>query len=155
MNEKIILPFLFGFLGILFSSKTWILFMDKLNPVQGLIIYYIILIITILLLEYFGLVIAGVRFLSVNQAIGTILIVFSFFILVNWTSCYISYVTKGNCDNISNIYAQSEDGAVYYLWSKLTDDPAVSRWLTYVLTPMVLSFIGMNLITNKIVLTPF
>lgn len=153
--NKLSLPIAFGILGFLHSSRPWILFMDKLNPFQGLIVYYTILIITILILEHAGLVIAGINFESFNQAFGTIMIIFSFFILIRLESCYINYIIKGDCKDVSNVYLQSEDGAVYYLWSKLTDNHEIAKLLTYVLTPVVLSFIGMNLITEKVVLTPF
>lgn len=155
MNNKIGLPIIFGIFGFIISSRSWILFMDKLNPFYGLIVYYLILIMTILILENAGLVIAGINFASFNQALGTICIIFSFFLLLKMESCYMNYVTKGDCKNISNIYLHSEDGATYYLWSKIIDNPEILRLLTYVVTPVVLSFIGVNLITEKVVLTPF
>lgn len=153
-SHKWQLPLAFGILGFLFSSRKWILFMNNLNPLTGMVVYYIILTVTLILLEYFGLIIAGIKFESINQTLGTILIIFSFFILVNWESCYINVVTKGNCD-MSNVYLQSEDGAVYYLWSKLTDNINLLRILTYIVTPVVLSFIGQNMITGKITIGLF
>lgn len=153
-SHKWQLPLAFGVLGFLFSSRKWIFFMNSLNPLVGMIVYYIILIFTIGLLEYFGLIIAGIKFESINQTIGTVLIIFSFFILVNWESCYINMITQGNC-NLSNVYLQSEDGAVYYLWSKLTNNINLLRILTFVITPVLLTFIGQNMITGKITIAPF
>jgi len=155
MDNKNALPIVFGLIGFIFSSRTMIIFMDKLDPFTGLIVYYMFLIITIVLLEHAGLVIAGINFESFNQAFGTVLIIFSYFILIRMESCYMNYVTKGDCKNISNIYLHSEDGATYYLWSKIIKKPETIRFLTYVVTPVVLSFIGVNLITEKVVLTPF
>jgi len=152
---KIYLPIVFAILGFLFSARPWILFLDGLSPLNGLLIYYFILTITIILLEYFGLIIAGIKFDSLRHTIGSMLIIFAFFIVVTWTSCYINMVTKGQCSQISNIYLQSEDGTVYYLWSFLFKDIDTLRLLTYVITPFVLSFIGQLLITRKVSISPF
>lgn len=149
------LPLVFAILGFLFSTRTWIMFLDGLSPLNGLLIYYFILTTTIICLEYMGLIIAGIKFDSMRHTIGSIMIIFSFFIVVTWTSCYINMVTKGQCDKISNIYLQSEDGTVYYLWSFLFSNIEVLRILTYVVTPFVLSFIGQQLITQKVTISPF
>lgn len=129
--------------------------MNSNSPFVGLLIYYFILTVTVLILEYFGLIIAGIKFGNFNQTIGTMLIIFSFFIIINWESCYINTITKGNCDNVSNVYLQSEDGAVYYLWSKLFTNVNIIRLFTYIITPFILSIIGVSMITQKINLFPF
>lgn len=150
-----ILPFVLAFLGFIFSTRKWILFLNKLNPLNGLLIYYTILTLIIVTLEYFGLIIAGITFKSISQTIGTMLIIFSFFIIVCWESCYINTVIDGNCDNVSNVYLQAEDGAVYYVWSQFFNNIEILRILTYIVTPFVLSAIGQNLITGKVVISPF
>lgn len=154
MINKLLLPLIFALLGFLFTTRRWILFMDSLNPFYGLITYYTIITITVLLLEYYGLVISDIKYDSFYQTIGTLMIIFSFFILVNWASCYINTVTKGKCDkkDMSNVYLQSEDGATYYLWSRLTDNANLCRILTYCVTPFALTFIGQNMIIGKIML---
>lgn len=148
------LPMAFAILGFIFSTRKWILFMDSLNPFVGLIVYYTILTLVVIMLEYFGLIIAGIKFDSISHTIGTMLIIFSFFITVDWESCYINTVTKGSCDNISDIYLQSEDGAVYWLWSNLFKDLQTLRIMTYVVTPILLTFIGTLLITEKVTISP-
>ena len=151
MNSKqYTLPFAIAIIGYLLTTRKWILFMNKLNPFTGLIVYYTILTITVLLLEYFGLIIAGIKFESFGHTIGTMMIIFAFFITVNWESCFVNMVTKGSCKEVSTVFLQSEDGATYYLWSKLTSDINKLRLLTYVVTPFVLTLIGVNLITEKV-----
>lgn len=152
---SIYLPLTLAIMGFLFTIKEFLIWFNQRNPATGLLVYYAILLGAIFTLEYFGLVVAGIKFDSARHTIGTILIIFSFFIVVNWESCYINQVTKGNCDQVSNIYLSSEDGATYYLWSKVTKDRETARILTYVVTPFVLSFIGMSLITQKVTLSPF
>jgi hypothetical protein len=157
MFDKLKLPFAFALIGFLLSTRRWILFLNRLSPVKGLIVYYTLVTITVMILEYFGLVIGDQKFTSINHTIGSIMIIFSYFILVNWESCYINMVVNNKCDDkeMSNIFVQSEDGSVYYLWSKLTTDLNKLRYLTYVLTPFVLSFIGGMLITEKVSLSVF
>lgn len=156
VDNKIMLPLIFGVLGFIFSLRPWILFMNTLSPLVGLIMYYVLLIIITVLLEHSGLTVAGINFNTFGQAIGTILIIFSFFIIIKWQSCYMDYAIHGRkCENIDNIFLHSEDGATYYLWSKMVKDPNTLRILTYIITPVLLSYIGMNLITEKVTLSPF
>ena len=152
--SSLMLPIILGLIGFIFSTRKWILFADKLNPFVGLMIYYIIITLIILIMQKMGLVIAGIEFNSVKHTFASILIVFSFFIVVDWESCYINTVVSGSCKNMSNIYLQSEDGAIYWIWSHFFTDINVLRIMTYVITPMVLSFIGTLLITDKITLSP-
>lgn len=145
-------------LGFLLTTRKFLTWYNNRNPLTGLLIYYTILITAILILQHFGLIIAGIQFNTWRHLLGTILIMFSFFIVVSWESCYINQVTRGNCNNVSTIYLASEDGAVYYLWSKLfplAKDHERNRILTYIVTPFVLSLIGSFLITEKIEIGPF
>lgn len=134
----------------MFSTKYWLTFMDKLTPTTGLLVYYVILTCCVLILEYFGLIISGIKYITSLQTVGTMLIIYSFFIVVSWTSCYVNVVIKGDCKEVSNVYLQSEDGSVYYFWSQFFEDVETRRILTYVVTPFILTFIGQLLITNKV-----
>ncbi len=147
-----ILPLVFALLGFIFSTRVWIKNYDRLPPYGGLIVYYIVLTITLILLEKAGLIIGGIEFSGFSHTLGTMLIVFSFFIIFNWESCYINVVTKGKCDekDISNVYFASEDGAVYDLWNRIFKGrDELNRVLTYILTPLILSFIGMTLLSPE------
>lgn len=144
-----ILPLVLGFLGFIFSTRLWIKSYDKLPPYGGLVVYYIILTITVILLEKLGLIVGGIQLSGFSHTIGTMLIIFSFFIIFDWESCYINIVTKGKCEqkDISSIYFASEDGAVYDLWNRVfRNKHNLNRILTYVLTPLLLSLIGMFLL---------
>lgn len=146
-----LLPFIFALLGFLFSTRNFLKVYDKLPPYAGLILYYLILTITLLLLQYFGLIVGGMEFNSWRHTVGSMLIIFSFFIVFDWESCYVNIVTKGSCNNkeISNIYMASEDGAVYDLWSRAIKNVDTCRVLTYIVTPFVLTFIGLLFLTEK------
>lgn len=139
----------FALLGYLFSSRKFIVFLNSLNPFQGLLFYYIQLFVVLEILQYFGLVIGGVKMTDFSQTIGELLIVFAFFVLVNQESGWVAQVVgdqEGKKKDYPIIYTQSEDGAVYYLWSTyVTNNPETARFLTFVLTPVVLISIGLYL----------
>lgn len=139
----------FAVLGYLFSSRQFILFLNRLNPFQGLLFYYLQLFVTLEVLQYFGLVIGGVKMQSITQTIGELMIVFAFFILVDQESAWVAYVIgedEGKKKDYPVVYTQSEDGAVYYLWSTyVTNNPDTARMLTFVVTPVVLVAIGLYL----------
>jgi hypothetical protein len=149
--KRFTLPLIFGVLGFFFSTRIWIKSYDKLPPYGGLIVYYIIITFTIIFLQKIGLVVGGLEFSGFNHTVGTLLVIFSFFIIFDWESCYINIVTKGHCNekNISNIYFASEDGAVYDLWEKIFKGKTqLNRILTYIITPVVLSFVGIMFLSE-------
>jgi hypothetical protein len=133
-------------MGFIVTSKNFILFLDSLDPVRGLAFYYIFMSCAIIILEYLGLIIAGVHFKSIYQFLGTLLLNFSFFIIVIWSNCYTSEMVKGRCNNFSKTYLNTESGATYYLWSKVANDIQAKRILIFVVTPFILAVLGLVLI---------
>jgi hypothetical protein len=148
----LLLPTIFAGLGYLFSMPSYIKFLNRQTPLRGLLIYYFIIFTVIIVLEHIGLIINGTRFDSFRQGLGTILIIFSFFILVDWESCYINQILHNgeecNYSQFNTVYLQSEDGAVYSLASMLTKNVQYRRLLTYVLAPFLLTLIGLLIIIN-------
>lgn len=139
----------FAVLGYIFSSRWFILFLNKLNPIQGLLFYYLQLFITLEILQWFGLVIGGVKINTTLQTIGELLVVFAFFILVDneseWVKTVVGEETKEE-QRCPKVYLQAEDGATYYLWKTLTGAPPDTiRLLTFVLTPAILVTVGLYL----------
>lgn len=145
----------FALLGYVFSSRKFILFLNTLNPFQGLLFYYLQLFVVLEVLQYFGLVIGGIRMTTLAQTIGELLIVFAFFILVDQESAWVAYVigeNEGKKKDYPVVYTQAEDGAVYYLWSTyVTKDPDTARMLTFVVTPVLLVALGLYLTGGKVV----
>lgn len=143
----------FGLLGYIFSIRSFILFLNKLDPIQGLIFYYFQIFVTLEILQYFGLVIGGVKMTSLTQTLGELMIIFAFFIIVDNESEWIQNVVgedthkKQECPDV---YLQAEDGATYYLWKSLTHaSPDVLRILTFVVTPVILVSVGLFLTGGK------
>ena len=82
----------FALLGFIFSTRKAILFLNSLNPFQGLIVYYIFLFIILEILQWFGLIVGGVKMQSIKQTIGELLIIFAFFIVVDFESEWVAIV---------------------------------------------------------------
>lgn len=142
----------FGLLGFIFSSRKWIKFIDRLSPMRGLVIYYVIVYISIFILAHFGLIIGHAKITNYVHTLGVVMILFAFFIIFDWESEYINIVTRGNFDQkrVSKIYLQSEDGATFDFFYKMTKDVELSRFLTFIITPILLTFFGSILIEKKI-----
>lgn len=139
----------FALLGYIFSSRYFILFLNKLDPIQGLVFYYLQIFVTLEVLQYFGLVIGGVKMTSITQTIGELLIIFAFFVIVDNESEWIQVVVgeeKKEEQNCPKVYLQAEDGATYYFWKSLTGaSPDALRILTFVVTPALLVSVGLFL----------
>lgn len=145
------LPIIFGILGFLITSKPYVKFFDKNHPILNLIVYYLILFFVIMILEKSGLIVGGIPFTDLRHTIGSMLIIFAFFMVIKSESCYINEITDRSCDPkfISPMYISREDGVVYYLFSKITDNIQLRRLYTYILTPILLSIIGLVLIGDN------
>jgi len=151
-DKELLLALSFALIGYVFSSRAFLAFLAKLNPVAGLIFYYFILGAVITVLAKLGLVVLGHRIKTPLQTLGLVLITFSFFMLVNWESGYVQIATGYPENAVSPIMLQSEDGAVWYIWSRLLPYASVEqrRILTFVLTPFILTLIGGLLVSEKI-----
>jgi hypothetical protein len=150
-GREFLLALCFAFMGLIFGSRRWILFLSSLDPFSGLILYYIILGTVLYILSRLGLVVFGLKIDKPAQNLGLLLIVFSFFILVNWENPYIQYVTTGSMEGASPVFYQSEDGFTFWMWQHLlpSANPSQLAFLTYVLTPFILTLIGGLLISRK------
>jgi hypothetical protein len=138
---SLIFASIFAILGLLFSTKTYITFLHTVNPVLGLLFYYTILYIVIYILHNFGLTIGKTHLDTHLHTIGSIFILFSFFIVFGWESEYMCKSINKDCGP-----KQSEDAAVYHIWYLITNDIHKARILTYAVTPFTLVIIGSLLI---------
>lgn len=161
-------PATFAFLGFIFSSRSIILGMNNLNPFQGLLVYYAIIFVTLEIMQYFGLIIGGIRVSSSWQTLGELMIIFAYFIIFNMESAWIQDVVDearpehekkkkekdtslGNQTlDCPNIYLQAEDGATFYLIGQFVKNKETTRYITFVIIPALLAFIGIYLTRGKI-----
>jgi hypothetical protein len=139
---KWLLPVVFAVLGFTFSTKWFLTELNKLNPIWGLLFYYGLYAVLLMVIGFIGL---NTQFGGVRSTLGYLCVFFAFAIVTDFSSGYISEVLN-NQDPPTNIYLNSEDGATYYLFHSLLGlGEQTSRMLTYVLTPLALSSIGVVL----------
>lgn len=150
--KELMIAISFVVMGFIFSSRQFILYLNDLNPMQGLVAYYAILYGSVFILSLLGLTVFGFKIKKPLQHLGLLLIIFSFFITINWESPYVDYVTKGHYVDVSPIHYQAEDGATYYFWEKVMhiEDINKLRIMTFMITPFVLSLIGAMFVSEKI-----
>lgn len=142
-------PLALAVIGFVFTTQPFLLWYNTLSPALGLLLYYGILGVVVLLLQFLGLVVGGIRFNNWVQTLGTLLLTFAFFVVVDWESCYIQQIVGMDCDDSSPILFASEDGATYYLWSQLGFGIQGARLLTYVVTPFVLALVALLMIRQQ------
>jgi hypothetical protein len=157
-EKEVALAVALAVLGFALSSRQWLLFLDGLNPFQGLIVYYLILYFSLYILSRLELVVFGFKIKEPLQTFGLLLITFAFFICVDWESPYVQLATRGNLETVGNITPvlfQSEDGATWFLWQHAFPWLQIEtlRVLTYILTPFVLTLIGGLLVSEKVKLS--
>lgn len=150
--QEIMLAFALALMGFAFSSRSWLLFLDGLNPFQGLVVYYVILYVSLYMLSRLDLVVFGFKIRDPLQTFGLLLITFAFFICVDWESPYVQLVTGRSVENISPVLFQAEDGAVWFLWQNALPRAGVEllRLLTYVATPFILALVGGLFVSEKV-----
>jgi len=154
-EKEVALAVALAVLGFVFSSRQWLLFLDGLNPFQGLIVYYLILYVCLYVLSRLDLVVFGFKIKEPLQTFGLLLITFAFFVCVDWESPYVQFVTGRSVENVSPVLFQAEDGAVWFLWQNAVPWANVEtlRLLTYVATPLILALIGGLLVSEKVKLS--
>jgi len=155
-GREFALAVVFAVMGLAFTARPFLLWMNGLNPLEGLIIYYIMLYAALYVLGKLGLVIFNIKIDDSQQTLGLLLITFAFFITVDMTSAYVQYVTTGSLTGMSNLFLQDEDGAVFWIWQQLLPWAGMNAWylLTYAFTPFTLALSGGCLVTERIHLNP-
>jgi hypothetical protein len=150
--KDLTLAVVFAIMGFIFSERSWIQWMNSLNPIEGLFVYYIILYTSLFILSKLTLVVFGFRITNISQTFGLLLITFAFFILVNWVNPYVQYITTGSLSGASNVFYQCEDGATWYFWNTIVGikDIETARILTYSVTTFILTLIGAGLVSGNI-----
>ena len=149
-SKEFLLAVSLAVMGLVFSMREWILYLNSLNPIQGLLIYYIILYSSLIVLSKMGLVVFNIKIKNPIQTFGLLLITFAFFIIVDWESPYVQLITKGNIEQASNVFYESEDGAIWFFWTNVVGvkDVETARWLTFVITPFILVLVGAFLVSK-------
>ncbi|MGA3110450.1 MAG: hypothetical protein ABSE15_00275 [Candidatus Bathyarchaeia archaeon] len=143
----------FAVLGFIFYTRTFLQMLNGLDAIEGLAVYYIVIWTSIFVLSRLDLVIFGVKIKSIQQTLGLLLITFSFFVVVDWSSPYVQWATTGHFTGASGIFYQDEDGFMWSVWSWIipaTSSAAiwVDRVLAFSVSPAILAIFG-GILTSK------
>lgn len=148
--QILLIPTILAMGGLIISTRFWITFVNKIPSYYALLIRYAIILVLLLIFRKIGIKIGNIEFDTIGHIIGSILIIFSFFIIFDLSSCYHNELLNGECTSVPELYLASEDGIVYNFWKNYTRNINHLRILTYMITPFLLTLIGIFLIPKKI-----
>jgi hypothetical protein len=149
-SKEFTIAVILAFMGFVFSTRQFLLWLDAMNPLQGLIVYYVILYSSLYALSRMGLTVFGFKISKVSQSLGLLIITFAFFVTVNFSSAWTTIATGGNPNAVSTIYYQDEDGVLFWLWSQMVPNVDLCRIMTYVVSPFILTLLGTLLVSGRI-----
>lgn len=124
--------------GFIFTSRTWIGWINTLGPEAGLIVKNIIIFIVIYILNAVDDVIGPPR----RQALGYLLMFMAFNIIFNYQSGWIEDL------GAENVERQTPDGAIYHRVRETGLGPDAARMVTFVLAPFLLFMAGSFMLRN-------
>ena len=152
-------------IGALAASRSFIVFMNKLNPLQGLVIWYSLLAIALfIILHGRSITVAGLgtRSLGFVEIIATLMIVWAFQIVLGVESPWAAQASNLDPNQVPQVLYQSEDGVTYVLlynllWSLSPYFPNIVwktypdfiAFMTYVITPIILVLLASLILTTK------
>lgn len=126
-------------IGLVFTSRSWLNFLNKLSPEVGLFLKSAAVLAVIYAMHF----IDGTITTPHTQTLGVFLIYTAFLIVFNYQSGWIEESGSANVED------QAVDGAVYHRAREtLNLGPELSRLVTFVLVPFVLVLAGSRLMKN-------
>jgi len=133
------LALVFAVAGLIFTSRPWLNFLNKLEPEKGLLVKNVVVLAVIFMLHVIDPNIA----LPHLKAAGVFLIYIAFMIIFNYQS---DWIEESGSEDVGD---QTVDGAVYHRAREtLHLSPDVARLVTFVLVPGLLAFAGSRLMRN-------
>jgi hypothetical protein len=124
--------------GLIFTSRTWLGWINTLGPEAGLIVKNIIIFTVIYILNAIDDVIGPPR----RQALGYLLMFMAFNIIFNYQSGWIEDL------GAENVERQTPDGAIYHRVRGAGLGPDAARIVTFVLAPFLLFMAGSFMLRN-------
>jgi hypothetical protein len=118
--------------GLLFTSRTWIGWINTLGPEAGLIVKNLVIFIVIYVLNAVDGVVGPPR----RQALGYLMMFMAFNIIFNYQSGWIEDL------GAENVERQTPDGAIYHRVRGAGLGPDAARIVTFVLAPFLLFMAG-------------
>jgi hypothetical protein len=118
--------------GLIFTSRTWLGWINNLGPEAGLFVKNLIIFAVIYLLHFVDGLVGPPR----RQALGYLLMFMSFNIIFNYQS---GWIKEARAENVER---QTPDGAIYHRVRGAGLGPDAARIVTFVLAPFLLFMAG-------------
>ena len=119
-RNEIRIIFLFGFLAWFFSRKQFIMFIQGLDPIQTIILYYAILLgLMHFMLKGSGISIGGfqVERWGGLQSVGALAFIIGIQLAMNWNNSQWSSLALGGSGDLPIIlFGNAPDGVLFWLW---------------------------------------
>jgi hypothetical protein len=125
--------------GLIFTSRTWLQWINTLGPETGLIVKNVIIFFVIYILHFVDGLVGPPR----RQALGFLLMFIAFDIIFNYQS---GWIKESGCENVER---QTPDGAIYHRVRELGMEPDAARLVTFVLAPFLLFMTGSYIVKNR------
>jgi hypothetical protein len=123
--------------GFVFTSRTWLQFLNKMSPEAGLLIKNLVVLAVIYALHFTD----GAVSMPHKSALGIFMIYVAFMMIFNYQS---DWIAESGSDDVGD---QTADGAVYHRARETFNfSPEIARVVTFVLVPFVLAFAGSGLV---------
>jgi hypothetical protein len=146
-----------GVIGFVFSTRTWLLFLNGLDAVLGFLMYYIVLYGTLLVFSKMKLIIFAPKIGNVRGTVGVVLLTFALFVTVNWENPYVQYITTGSFGGASPILFQAEDGVTWLFVTQVLGivNIELARIFAFSIVPALVALVGLSLIGGRVKLNGF
>lgn len=155
--KDIVLAIILGMMGFIFTTNMFTKFLNSLNPIVGLAIYYLFFFVMVIILSKMDLIILAFQVKNWSRVVGMFLITMAFVIILSWGN-YSIFSTNAmlppDQQTAGNVIYQSMDGVLWWGYSSLfvPNTPfklGLVRILVYVLSPFLLVLSGGLLMGKK------
>ena len=156
-NRDIMLAAVIAVMGAVLNSQQWLMYLVRLTPIQGILVYYALVWGSLYALQRMGLSVLGFKISRSTQTFGLLLLNFTFHIVTNWANPFVQWATTGSLSGESNVFVNnSEDSVVWYCVYTLAGITNIQyAWfLTFVVIPFFITIVALYLIRGKPAINP-
>jgi len=150
LKTALLVAMIFMAVGWTVTAPSFIIFLDEQHPFVILLLWYAVIFAP--LLYFFGKAHFKDKFGHRHVlAVGMLYIAFSIVFFLPGSD-YVNDTTSGDS---GNLLVSSEDGVLYAFIHSLFGNDQVSRWITYIVVPGILSFSAVLILKPKSIKAAF
>lgn len=142
-----------GAMGYVFASRPFLVYLNTLNPVEGLLLYYAVLYGVLFGLSRMGLTVFGFKIKDPTQTLGLLMVNFAFFATVDWSSNWVQYVVTGSLSGAANALTNNcEDGFLWWLVNTVlkVSNLDLAAFLAFAVAPFLIALVGLYFVEGNI-----